>query len=140
MIGYEEKALCRKIADTFEIASKHLVYPPDFIEKWLMSETAVKIYEKDFNEIAQSPLYIYNSLIKEKRIEMLNEQTVEEYPMVMYWTGYMLTYMGFLCEIAPEHLWKKYDVIRIAEAYETLHTVSIQRAIEEINEEFLRLS
>ena len=133
MVGYEEKALCRKIANTFEFAGDKKVFPPDFIKAWLQSDTAYRIYTKDFNEIAQSPVYIFNSFMLESDF---NVKTEDNYDDILYWVGYMVTYMEFLFELSPADLWSKYDLIGFASAYDTLHTLTTKRAAEECDNEF----
>lgn len=135
MIGYEEKALCRKIADMFEIAGHNKCDPSDIIKKWLQSDTSQKIFNRDFNEIAQSPLYIYNSLLREGNIISCEK----EYADLLYWVGYILTYIGFKRELEPKKVFEQYDVIGFAGAYDTLHTLSPKVAFEEVTKEYLRV-
>lgn len=136
MVGYEEKALCRKIARMFEIAGERGYSAKELPEKWLNSQTALRIYDKDFNEIAQSPVYILNSLNMENAV--IKDMSGTDYADLLYWLGYMLTYIEFFRELPPQKLWDMFDIIRFAESYDVLHTLSSKRAAEECMEEYRR--
>lgn len=136
MVGYEEKALCRKIARMFEIAGKRGYSVQDLSEKWLCSDTALRIFNKDFNEIAQSPVYVLNSLSMEKSV--YKDGSGEKYEELLFWLGYIITYIEFFTNLTPREVWNKYDIIRFAESYDVLHTLSSKRAAEECIEEFHR--
>ena len=133
MVGFEEKALCRKIAKTFEFAGMKGYPVEEFTKEWLESDTAKRIYDRDFNEIAQSSLYVLNSLLKEK--ELVCDGSGKDYTDLFFWLGYTITYMQFYLEISPEKLWNKYDIIGFAGSYDVLHTLSSKTATEEcVNE------
>ena len=134
MIGYEEKALCRKIANVFELAGKKGYDVVSITNSWIHSNTALRIYNKDFNEIAQSPVYIFNSFKKEASLSKKNND--EDFNDLLFWLGYMITYIEFYKELSPEEISKKYDILRFAESYAVLQTLSAKRAAEECEEEY----
>lgn len=140
MIGFEEKALCRKIGNVFLRASQMGYLPDAFVESWLCSEEALKIYVKDFNDIAQSPVYILNSLLMEDKAIIFDADKADLYDDLMYWLGYIVTYMQFSLEIPPEDLWCRYDIVSFAGSYEVLHTLSNKNATEECVIEYAKLT
>jgi len=134
MLELDEKAVCRKVAGVFEIAAIRNYEPLNFAKTWMNSQTATWLYELDCKEIAQSRIYQLNSLRMETEIEPLEEEQ-RDYRELMYWTGYILTWFSFLYKMPPKEVAEKYDIEKIMQCYDTLHTVSPKRACEEIIEE-----
>ena len=133
MLTFTEKGVCEKIANMFELAAEDHWYPIIFIEKWLISETNEALIELCFKEIAQSPRYQLNSFydeLRENNIVLDKAKYCDK--TAMYWMGYTLTYWCFLRNIKPEELLRNYSMLDIYARFETLHSLSIERAIEEI--------
>ena len=53
----------------------------------------------------------------------------------MYWFGYIITYWHFLEGISGKDIVINYDVCKILDEFDVLHTVSVKRAIEMIKED-----
>lgn len=135
MIGYEEKALCRKIAKAFEIGGKNGCEISTFIKAWLNSQTALKIYNRDFNEIAQSGFYVFNSLKQETVLTNIYKND-NYYIDVFFWAGYIITYLQFYLNVPPIEIWNKYDILAFVASYDVLHTLSNNNAAEEFIHEY----
>ncbi len=134
VLEFDEKAICRKVAAVFELAASRKYEPLSFTETWLQSQTAQYLYELDCKEIAQSKVYQLNSLIHETNIQpCMNEK--RNYCDIMFWTGYILTWFSFLYKKTPNEVYEEYDIEKVMQCYDTLHTLSAKRACEEIHEE-----
>lgn len=137
MIDVMEKAICRKIARTFELAAEECYHPVDFTIQWLNSDTCKYLYELNANEIAQSYYYQLNSLKMEmKRKKITIKHSTESYSDEMYWAGYFFTYMMYKEEMPGPEIVKKYEVDTILSCFDTLHTLSCDVAIEKCKEDF----
>ena len=137
MIDVMEKAICRKIARTFETAAEERFHPVDFTIKWLNSETCQYLYELNLNEIAQSYFYQLNSLKMEmERKNISIKHSEDEYSDIMYWAGYFFMYMMYKERISGPEIVKKFKIERILSCYDTLHTLSCDVAIEKCKEDF----
>jgi hypothetical protein len=55
---------------------------------------------------------------------------------VMYWGGYIFMYFSLENKITPQNMLDNYDIVRILQCYDTLHTVSSKVAVEMIDEDF----
>jgi hypothetical protein len=141
MLDFEEKALCRKVAGVLELSAKRGYEPFAFAKLWLASKTAQNLYEWDFKDVAQSKQYLLHSIELEYNLgqEAIHENIQEntEYVAdVMYWGGYIFMYFSLENKIKPQELLDKYDIVRILQCYDTLHTVSSKVAVEMIDEDF----
>lgn len=133
-----EKAVCRKVGKTFELAAAKKYHPVEFTLKWLTSRTAFYLYEMNLNEIAQSAFYQLNSF----EIEMKKENfefkmsSGTDYSDVMYWCGYFFTYWMYQDDISGIELAEEYDIEEIMKCYETYHTMSCKTAVEKAKEDY----
>ena len=98
------------------------------------SKVADNIYIRDFKDIAQNYVYLFNSLMLERKIELSGK--VSAYTDILFWLGYMVTYLEFFLELSPKELWEQYDIVRYAQNYEVLHTLSSKNATEEFISEY----
>lgn len=57
----------------------------------------------------------------------------KSFPEEMYWIGYVLTYWGFEEKLSGKDL-DKIDIAWMINQYDTLHTVSVDYAIDAIKE------
>lgn len=133
-----EIAITQKIALIFEIAGKRRNNPYYFIMNFIVSKTYDNLFTLLPGEIEQSPLCEYKMFLREmeekhKIIPFLDKEIEYDY---MFWMGYLLTYWGYLKKIHPAQLIKKYDIVKMIGAYETLHTLKIETAIELIMREY----
>ena len=131
-----EKGLARKTANVFGYAARMGYSPVEFTRLWYNSETAWSLYNFDFNSIAQSYYYQFNSLEMELKLSHKEGCIDERYPDVMFWVGYIFTYWMYLDGISWQDIENKYDVPRIINAYDTLHTLSTEGSIRVIKEDF----
>lgn len=53
----------------------------------------------------------------------------------MYWFGYILTYWHFLEGISGKEVLETYDVCKVLDEFDVLHTLSVKAAIEKIRED-----
>lgn len=133
MIGFTEKAVCRKIGKTFELAAKEGFHPVEFSIFWLKSDVCKRLAALDFNDIAQSALYQLNSIKMELGLaEQVLPACESDYNDIMFWAGYLFMYWIYQDEIEGSQIAEAYDVEGILARFETLHTLSCKTAIEEI--------
>lgn len=133
-----EIAITQKIALIFEIAGKQRNNPYYFIMNFIASKTYDNLFTLLPGEIEQSPLCEYKLFLREmeekhKIIPFLDKTIEYDY---MFWMGYLLTYWGYLKKVHPAQLIKKYDIVKMIGAYETLHTLKIETAVELIMREY----
>lgn len=141
MLDFEEKALCRKVAGVFELSAINGYEPFNFISTWLNSDTAMKLYQWDFKDIAQSKQYLLHSIEFEENLYENEEKRNKEdkTTKAMYWFGYIIMYLSLDTKISPKEIISTYDVVKIYMCYETLHSLSSKNAVEEIEKNFHRL-
>ena len=133
MIGFTEKAVCRKIGKTFELAAKEGFHPVEFSMFWLQSDVCKRLAALDFNDIAQSALYQLNSIKMELQATKVVLLVCEsDYSDIMFWAGYLFMYWIYQDEIEGNQIAEAYDVEGILARFDTLHTLSCKTAIEEI--------
>lgn len=53
----------------------------------------------------------------------------------MYWLGYLLTYWSFFDGTSGKDILKKYNVCKILDEYDVLHTLSVKTALKKIQED-----
>lgn len=135
MIDFEEKVVCRKVANIFEMSgTSYDAY--GFTAMWLNSENAKRLVEFDINDVAQSPLYLYKRFIEENTD--LKYLINEDYDMsdVMYWIGYIITWIYYDEKIELSKILEIFDIKKMMCCYDTLHMLSTVHAIEEIKVNF----
>ena len=96
MLDFEEKALCRKVAGVFELSAINGYEPLNFISIWLNSDTALKLYQWNFKDIAQSKQYLLHSIEIETSLLEPSEKRGKEdkTTKAMYWFGYTIMYLS----------------------------------------------
>lgn len=137
-----EIALTQKMAMIFEIAGKQQNNPYVFTMEFISSKTYDDLFTFLPGEIEQSPLCEYKMFLKEmdeKHIQIPSLDKKIEYDF-MFWLGYLLTYWGYLKKIHPEKIIKRYDIEKMIGAYETLHTLKTEAAIDFIMHEYCKSS
>lgn len=133
MVGFTEKAVCRKIGKTFELAAKEGFHPVEFSMFWLQSDACKRLAALDFNDIAQSALYQLNSIKMELgAAKQVLPACESDYSDIMFWAGYLFMYWIYQDEIEGAKIAEAYDVEGILARFDTLHTLSCKTAIEEI--------
>ncbi len=139
MLGFEEKALCRKVAGVLELSAQRGYEPAAFMQLWLNSKTADNLFCWNFNDIAQSKQYLLHSVELEYNISPENDGYLQnrEMPQVMYWGGYIFMYISLDENRKPCNMQKKYDINRILGCYDTLHSLSTKVAVDNIRTQFV---
>ena len=137
MLGFFDLKLSEKIGLVFEIAVVEKGYDPyDFAVKWCVSETCENVFDWDETLVSQSRYYILQ--IFEKEYENDLPQKNEKgylYADNMFWFGYIITYWHFLEGISGKEIVENFNVCKIIDEYDVLHTVSVKLAIELIKED-----
>lgn len=134
-INYYQKAIARKIGNTFKLATEEGYEPVEFAHTWLCSDVATRIFEENPIDLAQWAPYQLDSLLIE-----LGEQgrqltkTDKHFPEEMYWIGYVLTYWGFRDKLSGKEL-NQCDIVWMINQYDILHTTSVEYAIDAIKEQ-----
>ena len=134
MLNFEEKMICRKVGHIFELADADYRSVP-FAKCWLKSKNVVRLMNYDFNDVAQSPLYLFELFIEENDLSRIKKNPYQMAD-VMFWYGYILTWIIYDDKIQPSELEGKYDITSIFESYETLHTTSNEYAVDLIRNEY----
>lgn len=62
MPGFEEKALCRKVAGVLELSVQIGYEPVAFMRLWLNLKTSDNLFHWNFNDVAQSKQYLMHSV------------------------------------------------------------------------------
>ena len=133
-----ERAVARKVARVFEYSfQKKNKYPLDFIKAWMESDTAIQTTKCNGNYLCQGYIWIYNTFEMECP-SIKEEDLLNDYSDAMYWMGYVLQLFVFESNKLPSEIVETYDMERILCAYDTLHTLSANGAIERIEEDFRR--
>lgn len=136
-MDFFELKLIEKIANVFACAMREKKYNRyQFIEKWCSSDTCQSVFEFDETLCSQAKSYILRTFEKEYESnlpEIDNDSPL--YEDDMYWFGYLLTYWHFLDGTLGKNVLKEYDVCKILNEYDVLHTLSIKAAIEKIRED-----
>lgn len=136
MINFFQKAIARKIGNTFKIATEQGYDVIDFSHRWFCSEVAKRIFDENPADIAQWALYQIDSLVIELEEKGLKLKVSDkQFPAEMYWIGYTLTYWGFSEGINGKQL-DSIDITWMINQYDVLHTTSTEYTIEAIKEYF----
>lgn len=132
-----ELKLIEKIGNVFAYAMHEKRYNRyQFIKKWCVSETCEAVFEFDETLCSQAKSYILRTFEKEYESDL--PETDGDSPLYeddMYWFGYLLTYWHFLEGISGKQVLEEYDVCKILDEFEVLHTLSIKAAIDKIRED-----
>lgn len=139
MPGFEEKALCRKVAGVLELSVQRGYEPVAFMRLWLNSKTADNLFHWNFNDVAQSKQYLLHSLELEYGInpQDYGQPQNEKMSQVMYWGGYIFMYISLDENRKPCEIQKKYNINKVLKCYDTLHSLSAAVAADEIRKEFI---
>lgn len=136
-MDFFELKLIEKIANVFACAMREKKYNRyQFIEKWCSSDTCQSVFEFDETLCSQAKSYILRTFEKEYESNLPEKDNDSPlYEDDMYWFGYLLTYWYFLDGTSGKGVLKEYDVCKILDEYDVLHTLSIEAAIEKIRED-----
>lgn len=137
MIDFFELKLSEKIGKMFAIAVTERKYNPyEFTVKWCISESCERIFDFDETLASQGRYYILGTFEDEIKNDLPDKcEKADLYADNMYWFGYIITYWHFLEGISGKDIVINYDVCKILDEFDVLHTVSVKRAIEMIKED-----
>jgi hypothetical protein len=136
-MNFIELKLIEKIGNVFSIAMAERKYNRyQFVKMWCLSDTFQSIL--DFEEwlCSQSKYYIMQVFDEEfaGKLPEIDEDS-PLYAEDAYWLGYVLTYWFFLDGTNGKEIVKSYDLDRVLDSYDVLHTVSVKTAIDMIKED-----
>lgn len=107
-----------------------------FIPKWCSSETFQSILDFDETLCSQAKSYILRMFEKEYEDNLPDiDSDSPVYDDDMYWIGYLLTYWCFEENVSGKDIIEQYDVCKILDEFDVLHTLSIKSAIIKIRED-----
>ena len=136
-MDFFEIKLAEKIGNVFSTAMRERKFNRyQFIKKWCLSDTCNAVFDFDETLCSQAKSYILRTF--EEEFEGNLPDTDDESPIYeddAYWLGYILTYWHFSEGISGEQILKEYDVCKILDEYDILHTLSVKAAIEKIRED-----
>lgn len=141
--GYE-RGLCVSLGHAFESAVRDYQYNlVDFAKKALSTDT-FEDYLIDGTVFSQGSHYIagtFETELKEKGIAIEkytdeNQDYIPYHTEAAFWLGYLFLAWKIGCDVSGEYI-LRYDIEEMVWGYETLHTQSIQYAIEFIEDEYL---
>ncbi len=136
-MDFFELKLIEKIGTVFEIAMRDRKYNRyQFIKKWCASDTCEAVFKFDETLCSQARTYILRMFEKECGNELPDiDADSPLYEEDMYWFGYILTYWHFLEGISGKEVLETYDVCKVLDEFDVLHTLSVKAAIEKIRED-----
>ena len=135
--GIFELKLIEKIGQVFSIAMHDRKYNRyQFIKKWCFSNTCQAVFDFDETLCSQAKSYILRTFEKEYQDNLpAKDADSPLYEDYAYWFGYLITYWHFLYGISGKEIMQKYDVCKILDEFDPLHTLSIKAAIDKIRED-----
>lgn len=136
-MDFFELKLIEKIGNVFAYAMREKKYDRyQFIEMWCSSDTCEAIFDFDETICSQAQSYILRTFERECADHLpARDQDSPLYEDDMYWFGYLLTYWHFLDGTSGKDVLRLYDVRKILDEYDVLHTLSVKAAIDKIQED-----
>lgn len=135
---FVELKLCEKIGKILIEAKK--MYHGEALTlliAWLKSDVFSEIIAGNEVYCSQAKTYVARCFVEEKFGMLSQTEAVEIDDDVLYWFGYLVSYWCFAYQVEPEHIAENYDIEKIVNAYEVLHSVSVKTAIRKITEEYV---
>lgn len=136
-MDFFELKLIEKIGNVFVDAMQDRKYNRyQFLKKWCLSDTCEAVAAFDETLCSQAKSYILRTFETEYRDNL--PETDEDSPLYaedMYWFGYLVTYWYFFDGTTGRDILRKYNVDKILNEYDVLHTLSIKTAIKKIQED-----
>lgn len=127
-----EKILCNTVSKAFNtIANEKQYNEANLCIEWLKSETFARLFDMDETLICQSARYIANDIINEFGNTLPQKHGTINGP-ALSWFGYISLYMALSENITGKSIEEEYDIENILADYDTLHTMSVKAAIQEI--------
>lgn len=136
MLFFELK-LSEKVGKVLERAAQKIhADPRELLRTWWDTKLAGDVLAFDAATAAQSAAYILELFEEEldaKHITLKGAQKAWNTGDLLYWAGYVTTYMALYKDIPAERL-NQYDLGWLCDNYEVLHTLGVKQVIEELEE------
>jgi len=132
--------LIEKIGNVLSLAVSDCKYNRyELIEKWLASETYQLTVEFDVSICSQAKTFILHTFECEYdgNLPSLDENS-PLYKDDVYWFGYITAYWFFIDGTKGKDILEKYNVNKILDEYDVLHSLSVKSAISKIKEDDLK--
>lgn len=139
-VDFIELKLIEKIGNVLSYAVSIKKYNRyELIEKWLGSETYLLTVEFDVSLCSQAKTHILRTFERECGN---NLPTIDEnsplYADDVYWFGYVMAYWFFTDGTTGNEILQKYNVRKVLDEFDVLHTLSVKASIEKIKEDDLK--
>lgn len=111
----------------------------ELIKMWLNSETYQLTVEFDVSICSQAKSFILRTF--EKECNGALPSVDEDSPLYrddVYWFGYITAYWFFTDGTTGREILEKYDVEKILDEFDALHSLSVKTAISKIKEDDLK--
>lgn len=134
--GVFELALANKVGKVLEILANKYNYDPEALfAAFVSSDVFEHIMDWDVAVVSQSRYYIAQLCAEEFGDNVRESEAHTEYTDDLFWLGYLLTRWCQIENIKGRDIANEYDLDAIYWEYETLHTLSIESAIDHIKED-----
>lgn len=127
-----ELMIAEKIGNVLRSVTEQGFDVYDVCAKWLSSTTFSSIMDDDFSIYSRTPKTIQDLLVNEFSSFAFGDQYDKD---AAFWFGYLVTYWCYMYHTTGSEILQKYDVVKIVDDYELLHTLSVKIAIERITED-----
>ena len=136
-MDFFELKLIEKIAKVFECAMQDRKYNRyQFVEKWCLSETCQAVFDFDETLCSQARSYILRTFENECKNDLPDlDEDSPYYDDDMHWMGYLITYWHFFDGTTGKDIMREFDVRKVLDEFDVLHTLSIKAAIGKIRED-----
>lgn len=134
---FVELKLCEKVGKILIEANK--LYQGEalrLLTAWLESVIFSEIIAGNEVYCSQARTYVARCFVKEKFDMPSQTEGVGIDDDVLYWFGYLVSYWCFAFQVEPKHIAENFNIEKIVNAYEALHSISVKAAIEKITEEY----
>ncbi|MCM1127363.1 MAG: hypothetical protein NC429_12945 [Lachnospiraceae bacterium] len=135
---FVELKLCEKIGKIL-IEAKKLYHGETLtlLTAWLRSYVFSEMILGNEVFCSQAKTYVARCFVEEKFGILSQTEAAEIDNDVLYWFGYLVSYWCFAYQLEPGNIAENYDIEKIVNAYEALHSVSVKTAIRIITEEYV---
>lgn len=139
-MDFIELKLIEKIGNVLSCAVCERKYNRyELVKMWLGSETYRLTVEFDVSICSQAKSYILRTFEQELQDRLpLKDNDSPLYKDDVYWFGYITAYWFFLDGTTGREILEKYNVEKILDEFDVLHTVSVKTAISKIKEDDLK--
>jgi len=131
VLGGLERQLCDIQGRLFERSLKRGLDSPDFIEKFMNSETC-SFLDLPYDRLQWAgEEYILEELLEETPVKPIGESYGNE---ELFWTGYIYRYWHYLTGESGREIYSQAKALRMKECYLGFHTMDAVMAVEDLKE------